>query len=176
MRDLVESVIDSILAQERRQAPRSHQAPRSGPAQADFRTSFDRIRKDRQDRHPAETRFQSPAGNPHPDSRLWEVSLKFEGQFIEQMLHAMRSSIPKSGLLPHGFAQDVQDSMMDQAIAETAGRRGEFGIAESIYRQMSRAVAQDHANPADKAYMAESIASKLEHPVDQATEAIRHAR
>lgn len=173
MRDLVESVIDNILARERAQRP---SAPKPA-ATAGFRRALDHAREAQQAPR-AEIRHRGvqvtePAR--HPDAKLWEASLKFESQFILQMLHAMRASIPQSGLLPHGFTRDVQDSMMDQAVADAASRRGEFGIAESIYRQMSRAGAgriQEHGAPAD----IESMATSLNHPVDQATEAMHHAR
>lgn len=73
------------------------------------------------------------------DPALWEVSLKFEAMLMQQMISAMRKTVPESGLLPSGFAGDMYSSMLDQAIAETGSKSGGLGIAENIYRQMSAA-------------------------------------
>ncbi len=72
------------------------------------------------------------------DRELWQVSLKFEAMFLQQVMSSMRKSIPESGFLPHGFAEKSYQSMMDQAIADAGGQRGALGIAESIYSQLKR--------------------------------------
>ena len=71
------------------------------------------------------------------DPALWEVSLKFEAMLMQQMMSAMRKTVPQDGLLSSGFANDIYSSMFDQAIAETSSKSGSLGIAENIYRQMS---------------------------------------
>ena len=78
------------------------------------------------------------AGNDR-DPALWEASLKFEAMLMQQMMAAMRKTVPESGLMSSGFASDMYNSMFDQAIAETGSTRGSLGIAEGIYRQMSAA-------------------------------------
>lgn len=80
------------------------------------------------------------------DPALWEVSLKFESMLIQQMMSAMRKTVPQDGLLSSGFANDMYSSMFDQAIAESGSKSGSLGIAESIYRQMN-ANNQPKANP-----------------------------
>ena len=71
------------------------------------------------------------------DPALWEVSLKFEAMLMQQMMSAMRKTVPQDGLMSAGFANDMYSSMFDQAIAETSSKSGSLGIAENIYRQMS---------------------------------------
>ncbi len=71
------------------------------------------------------------------DADLWQASLKFEAMLIQQMMSAMRKTVPESGLLSSGFASDMYASMFDQAIAETSSKSGSLGIAENIYRQMN---------------------------------------
>ncbi|MDQ6971349.1 MAG: rod-binding protein, partial [Mariprofundaceae bacterium] len=56
---------------------------------------------------------------------------------IEQMLATMRKSIPHSDLSGKGFANDIQTTMLDQAIAQAVGKQGRMGIASSLYRQLS---------------------------------------
>ncbi len=71
------------------------------------------------------------------DPALWEVSLKFEAMLMQQMMSAMRKTVPVDGQFSSGFANDMYASMFDQAIAETSSKSGSLGIAENIYRQMS---------------------------------------
>lgn len=72
------------------------------------------------------------------DKQLWDVCCKFEAIFMQQMMAAMRKSVPKSEFLPHGFTEGMHDSMLDQAIAESGSKQGSLGIARQIYRQMER--------------------------------------
>ncbi|ATX82948.1 flagellar protein FlgJ [Mariprofundus ferrinatatus] len=85
-----------------------------------------------------------PAGH-EKDPALWEVSLKFEAMLMQQMMSAMRKTVPQDGVLSAGFANDIYTSMFDQAITETSSKSGSMGIAENIYRQMSSN--QTNANP-----------------------------
>ena len=80
------------------------------------------------------------------DPALWEVSLKFEAMLMQQMLTAMRKTVPTDGLLSSGFANDMYSSMFDQAIVEAGSKSGGLGIAENVYRQMN-AHNQPKANP-----------------------------
>jgi len=85
------------------------------------------------------------------DPALWEASLKFEAMLMQQMMAAMRKTVPESGLISSGFANDMYNSMFDQAIAETGSTRGSLGIAEGIYRQMSAAAGiNENPESADK--------------------------
>lgn len=82
---------------------------------------------------------RTPVVKTERDKKLWKASVQFEAMFMQQMFSSMHKSVPKSGLLPSGFAEDVHNSMMDQAVAESASRNGSMGIAPSIYRQMQQA-------------------------------------
>ncbi len=171
MRDLVESVIDNLLYKERMQ-----QAGKARPS-ADNKSQFKQTMEDIQSqaRPSGQQGVQVPHQSEHSNKKLWQASLQFEGQFIQQMMAAMRKSIPKSGFLAHGFAEDVQGSMMDRAIADATSRRGDLGIATAVYRQMTRASgggAQEIPATAD----IDRMVNSLDHPVDQTTEVNRHAR
>ena len=132
MRDLVETVIAQVLKQQP-----------SAPQQAEDKGSFKRQFSDAM-RQPVTVPL---ANTQHPDKALWDASVKFESMFLQQMMEAMRKTVPKSGFLPHGFAEGVQDSMFDQAISDAGGRAGNLGIASNIYKQLSREKAsQDTTN------------------------------
>lgn len=71
------------------------------------------------------------------DPGMWEVSLKFEALLMQQMMTAMRKTVPTDGMLSSGFANDMYSSMFDQAIVDVGSKSGGLGMAENIYRQMN---------------------------------------
>jgi len=131
MRDLVETVISQVMKQRPDYSVSSSQTTRQRtvnrvPADSALHT---------RELIPA----QSASGATPPDNDpLWQASRKFETLFIEQMMTSMRKTVPDSGFLKKGFAEDVQSSMLDQAIAEAIGKQGRMGIARSMYRQLSQ--------------------------------------
>jgi len=136
MRDLVETVIAQVMAQDK---PATK--PVSDPEA--FKSRF----------------VQALNHKPVPqvndklevkNKALWDVSVKFEGIFFKQMMSAMRKTVPESGFLPHGFAEGVQESMFDQAVADAGSKRGSLGIAMNIYRQLERSD-PSHKGDANKA-------------------------
>jgi len=131
MRDLVETVIGQVLKKD----PSYHAstAAKAGHAatQNSFQSDFMKHVNEKKD-----AVFVDHA--VIKDKALWKASLKFEGMLFLQMMQAMRKTIPNGGLIKHGFAQGVQDSMFDQAVADAAGQRGSLGLAMNIYQQMER--------------------------------------
>lgn len=87
-----------------------------------------------------------PAVRTAQDKKLWKVSLQFEAVFMQQLFSSMHKSVPKSGFLPSGFAEDMHNSMMDQAVAKAASQAGSLGIAPSIYRQLQQ-ISQAQVQP-----------------------------
>ncbi len=83
------------------------------------------------------------------NKKLWRASLAFEAMFVRQLLSSMHKTIPSSGLVNKGFAEDVQSSMFNQALAKSIGGQGKLGIAKNIYRQISH-LAQAPVNHTDK--------------------------
>jgi len=153
MRDLVETVIGGILQQERMQPSpkRSAGIPLNKPGA------------------PLGVGKQAPptAANQQKDPELWKASKQFEAIFLQQMMSEMRSTVKKSDFMPHGYAEDVHASMMDEAIAQASTKRGSLGIANAIYRQLEASShPQGIPNPADKLNMAS----------DLTMEAQKHAR
>jgi len=124
MRDLVETVIGQVLAQDKPTAQ-----PSADPEA--FKSRFVQALNNK----PA---VQEGGKLEIKNKALWDVSVKFEGILFQQMMSAMRKTVPESGLLPHGFAEGVQESMFDQAIAEAGSKGGSLGIAKSIYRQLEQ--------------------------------------
>jgi len=126
MRDLVETVIGQVLQKDPNYG--AGKQPHIA-SQSSFKTDFMKHVNEKKD-----TAFVE--NHEVKDKALWAASLKFEGMLFKQMMQAMRKTIPDGGLLKHGFAQGVQDSMFDQAVSTAASQRGSLGLAMNIYRQM----------------------------------------
>jgi len=121
MRDLVETVIAQVIKQEPYGSSTSHARASTGKGQSLVKSyaapaSFDR--------------------SEIKDDKLWDVCCKFESIFMQQMMSAMRKSVPKSGFMPQGYAEGVHDSMMDQAISDVGSKQGNLGLAVQMYRQL----------------------------------------
>jgi flagellar protein FlgJ len=71
------------------------------------------------------------------NSRLYEVSQEFEAIFIKQMLNVMRKTVNKSGLIDGGMAEEIFEDMLYDEYALNMAKTAQFGLADSIYRQLS---------------------------------------
>ncbi|OCC15556.1 Flagellar protein FlgJ [Dissulfuribacter thermophilus] len=67
------------------------------------------------------------------EKRFKEACKGFEAMFINEMLKAMRKTIPKSGLLDGGLRQEIYESMFDEKVSEALSERGALGIADMLY-------------------------------------------
>jgi len=97
---------------------------------------------------------KGPDNGHHRNPRLWKASVQFEAIFLEQLLASMKKTIPDSGLLKKGFAEDTQSDMFNQAVAESIAQHSRTGIATTLYRQLEKdfprnASIQAEMNPSD---------------------------
>jgi len=69
--------------------------------------------------------------------RLYQVSVEFEAILIKQMLNAMRKSVPKSGLLDGGMAEEFFEDMLYDEYAKKMAETAQFGLADLIVKQLS---------------------------------------
>ena len=72
------------------------------------------------------------------DTRLREAAIQFEAVFVQQMLAAMRDSLPEGGIVDGGHAEDVFASVLDGHLAELMAGESRSGLADAIYGQLSR--------------------------------------
>ncbi len=72
------------------------------------------------------------------NSDLYKASLDFESLFIRQMLETMRKTIHREDdMLNGGITQDVFEGMLYDEYAKKMAATAGFGLAETIYRQLS---------------------------------------
>jgi len=131
MRDLVETVIGQVLKKQPTMKPVTNQAEQPFQQQLEQHLQQPQQKplvsfKGSHVQQPVEVR----------DEKLWDVCCQFESMFLQQMMSAMRKTVPESDFLPRGYADDVYDGMMDQAIAESGSKQAPLGLAMNMYRQL----------------------------------------
>ena len=72
------------------------------------------------------------------NSDLYKACQDFESLFIKQMLDVMRKTIHRDDdLLDGGMTQDVFEGMLYDEYAKKMAQTAGFGLADTIYRQVS---------------------------------------
>ena len=67
-----------------------------------------------------------------------KVSQDFEGLFINMMMKSMRETVGKDKLTGGGHGEDVYRSMLDQEYVAATVKRGGFGLAKHIEKDIIR--------------------------------------
>lgn len=73
----------------------------------------------------------------HVDKKLLNACQEFEAIFINQMLQAMRKTVPKSGFLHQGIAHNIYEDMLYQQYSSKIAKSANFGLARQLYDQLS---------------------------------------
>jgi len=61
-----------------------------------------------------------------------------EALFISHMLSEMRKTVPKSGFLDGGHAEEIYTSLMDAELANKMAGAGGLGLSSVLLEQLSR--------------------------------------
>lgn len=72
------------------------------------------------------------------DARLRKACQDFESLLIGQMLKSMKETVTKSDLFGSREKEEMFQSMLDEQTAIEMSRSGSLGIAEMLYKQLSR--------------------------------------
>lgn len=67
-----------------------------------------------------------------------KVAQDFEGLFVGMMMKSMRSTVPEDKLTGGGHGEEVYRSMLDQEYATAAVKRGGFGLAKQVEKEIIR--------------------------------------
>jgi peptidoglycan hydrolase FlgJ len=85
----------------------------------------------------------SAAAQPTKETlRLKKACKDFETIFLSYMLKSMRKTVSKTNLLDSGLQGDIYQEMMDDEFCKAAAQTGSTGIADTVYRQLSKPVAE----------------------------------
>lgn len=74
------------------------------------------------------------------EGKLKEACQNFEAIIIQQMLTAMRKTVPKDGLFASGYAEDMYQSMYDEGLSKEIASGKGLGLADILYQQLSGGV------------------------------------
>jgi len=95
------------------------------------------------------TRPREAAGELSAEQeKLLQACRDFEALFIKQMLDAMRNTVEKTGLVDGGMAEEIFEDMLYDEYAKKMARTAGFGLAETLYRELSPRLAQQESEAA----------------------------
>jgi flagellar protein FlgJ len=72
------------------------------------------------------------------NKQLYQACQDLESVFVYRLLSTMRASIPRSDLITRGMATQTFESMLDEEYAKTISRQGSLGLADIMYRQLTK--------------------------------------
>lgn len=72
------------------------------------------------------------------DKELKQACQEFESIMLNIMYKQMKATIVRSGLMERDAGTEIFESMQDENLMEMASKTGSFGLAESLYKQLSR--------------------------------------
>jgi len=72
------------------------------------------------------------------NKELLAACREFEAIFYQQLLKGMRSTVMESGWLDGGTGEDVFRDLLDAEYAKLMAEKNSRGLADMIYRQLSR--------------------------------------
>lgn len=71
-------------------------------------------------------------------SKLYEKSLELESFFVKMMVDSMRKTVTKANQSENSFAQKMYEDMLYDEYTTALTKNSGFGIADSIYLELSR--------------------------------------
>lgn len=72
------------------------------------------------------------------DKELRKVCKDFESIMLNMMYKQMKATVSKSDLIPDDAGREVFESMLDEKLMEEASKGEGFGLADVLYKQLSR--------------------------------------
>ncbi len=67
---------------------------------------------------------------------IHKVAVEFQSLFVEMMLKSMRDTVKQDQLTGGGHGEEVYGSLLDREYATAVSKRGGFGLAEMIEKQL----------------------------------------
>jgi Rod binding domain-containing protein len=71
-------------------------------------------------------------------SPLYDQCRDFESIFVKMMLGEMQKTVHKGELMNGGYAEEIFQDMLNEEYSKSMAKSADFGIADSLYRQLSR--------------------------------------
>jgi flagellar protein FlgJ len=84
------------------------------------------------------------------DAELNDACRQMESLFIHHLFKEMRATIPKSGFISGGNAEEIYTSMLDAEMAAKISTRGGIGLAEMLLHQLGSRSSQVEEGKSDE--------------------------
>ncbi len=78
------------------------------------------------------------ASQSNDDKELKKVCQEFEAIMLDMMYKQMKATVVKSDLIEEDPGTSIFESMQDEELMKQASRTGSLGLAESLYKQLSK--------------------------------------
>ncbi len=72
------------------------------------------------------------------EKKLKKACSELESVFVNMMFKQMRSTIQKSELFGGGYAEEMYEDMLYEKYSEEASKNNGIGLADILYRQLSK--------------------------------------
>lgn len=89
-------------------------------------------------------KYLKAASDGNNKEELKKVCKDFEGIFLNMMLKQMRATVQRSDLTQSDMGRDVFEGMLDEKLMDEASKGKGVGLADTLYRQLSRAMGNQY--------------------------------
>ncbi|HOM03553.1 MAG TPA: rod-binding protein [Acetivibrio sp.] len=89
-----------------------------------------------------EKRLQNALENKD-EKELKKVCKEFEGILLQIVYKQMKATVPKSDFLPADYGREIFEDMLDEELVKESSGRLNLGLADSLYKQLSRNLKSD---------------------------------
>jgi hypothetical protein len=72
------------------------------------------------------------------EKRLWDTCIEMESLLVGKMLKEMRKTVPKTGWMNGGFAEEIFEDMLYDEYAMSLSRNSNLGMAKMLYDELRR--------------------------------------
>ena len=72
------------------------------------------------------------------DAELKNACVQFEELMLGILYKSMKATIQRSELVPEAPGRDIYEQWQDEALMKKIAERGSFGLADMMYKQLSR--------------------------------------
>ena len=79
------------------------------------------------------------------EAKLKATCQDMEAVFLNMMMTRMRATVPKDGLLGNSQAEQMLTSMLDTELTKNMAKAGGMGLADMLYRQLSKTTVKSQA-------------------------------
>lgn len=77
--------------------------------------------------------------------KIASLAREFESVFMGQMIKAMRTTIPKSGLVDGGHGEEIYTSLLDEELSRRMSYSQQGGLSQALADQLNMAVERQAA-------------------------------